>query len=168
MLEATHFSTTQAARLSGLPAPTLRRWARSGLLQASGGKAGGRWRWSFTDLLGLRVLAMLVHEHALGAARLRALLPELQRLGGGGSALGALARSQLAVTGDRVLLLDTEAAYTGLVELFDTPGQQVLGIFPLEQVIWDVQLRLQAGAGEDAELAAAERALRSSGDWRVA
>lgn len=164
----TLFSSAQAARLTGLPAATLARWARTGLLEPAGGRRGGRWCWSFTDLLGLRVLSVLVNDVGLSTRRLRALLPALCRLTGSSDSLAALARRQLAVTGDQVLLMETEDAYQRLTDLFESPGQQVLGIFPLEQVVWDVQLAMKSLAEADSALAGAVTALRREGQWRVA
>ncbi len=158
------FSTAQVARLTGLAPARLRAWARSGLVEPAEEPRGRGLRWSWIDLVGLRTLAVLHLDHRIPVRRLRRLLPALREVAGDGSGLAALARRQLAVTGDSVVLVDTARAYDAFVDLLAAPGQQVLAIMPMEQVIWDLRARLTAaGAGGAALPGAPEAGASSSG-----
>ncbi|MGE0384016.1 MAG: MerR family transcriptional regulator [Gammaproteobacteria bacterium] len=148
------FDTAQAARLTGLAPRQIRAWAAGGLIRPARVQ-GGKACWSFNDLVGLRVLAVLHADFAIGTRKLRRLLPALRDAVGACSTLEALAASQLAVTGDTVVLVETSRAYDRFVDLLRTPGQSVLAIMPMDQVIWDLQRR--AGA-------APEGATRPGGD----
>ncbi|MCC7413416.1 MAG: MerR family transcriptional regulator [Gammaproteobacteria bacterium] len=160
-----NFTTAQVARLTDLPAERLRAWVRGGLVAPGGGRPRGQLAWTFTDIVGLRVLAVLRRDYGMPARRLRRLLPQLCRAVGAPSSLAALAAHQLAVTGDTVVLVATADAYETFVDLLQAPAQQVLAIMPMEQVIWEVQLAL-AEAAPRLDDAVAE--LRAAGQWRVA
>lgn len=61
-LDRGSYAARRAAALSGVPLRTLHRWAESGLVVPSGLVSGER-RWSYGDLLTLRLVRWLRTEH---------------------------------------------------------------------------------------------------------
>ncbi len=163
-----YFSNARAMALAQVDRGTLDRWVRSGLV-TPGIDRGGRGRprrWSFTDIVGLRVLSILTRDYGIPPRKVRKLLPLLREYTGSSSSLAALARCQLAVTGDSVVLVRTREASDLLIDLLDSPGQLLLALVPLEHVIWDLKRRmreLETSEGSERKEPSAPSARRRSG-----
>lgn len=140
------FSTAEAARLSNLTPRQLDHWARRGFLRPSLEEASGygsRRRYSFSDIVKLRVAARL-RSSGVGLARIRRCVEALKRLDSTGEA--DLGQARLIVLGNRVLWARSDREVVDLVK----EGQLVL-VFSV------------AGAVEETRGAVA-RASREAGD----
>jgi DNA-binding transcriptional MerR regulator len=116
------FSTAEAARLSNLSPRQLDHWARLGFLRPSLEEAkgyGSRRRYSFADLVKLRVAARL-RASGLGLIRIRRCVEALKRLDSTGQA--DLGQARLIVIGDRVLWARSDREVVDLLK----EGQLVL------------------------------------------
>lgn len=115
------FSTAEAARLAGLSPRQLDHWDRLGFLTPSLQRASGYGssrRYSFTDLVRLRVAARL-RASGVGLARIRRCVEALKRLGEDET---DLARARLLVIGNRVLWARSDREVVDLLK----EGQLVL------------------------------------------
>ncbi len=169
-MKSPNFSSSQVIKLTGISKSSLDNWVRSGIAipSISPGGRGQRRGWSFTDIIGLRVITMLTHEYHIPIRQIRRLLPELRTHTGRAHNLSALAGSQLAVTGNSVILLKTSKAYDVLVDVLESPGQMLLAVVPLEHVLWDVQRRIQENQKKDPSLKEKIRQLKSAKTWQAA
>lgn len=116
------FSTAEAARLSTLTPRQLDHWARRGFLRPSLEEASGygsRRRYSFSDIVKLRVAARL-RASGVGLARIRHCMDALKRLDSTGQA--DLGQARLIVLGNRVLWARSDREVVDLVK----EGQLVL------------------------------------------
>ena len=123
------FSTAQAARLTGLSLRQLDHWDRKGFVKPSLEAArgyGSRRRYSFTDVVRLRVAARL-RAAGVGLARIQRCAEALERLGGEAGDLGGV---RLLVTGSRVLWARSDREVVNLLE----EGQLVL-VFSLGDAV---------------------------------
>jgi DNA-binding transcriptional MerR regulator len=124
------FSTAEAARLSGLTPRQLDHWDRLGFLKPSQKAANGYGsarRYSFSDLVRLRVVARL-RSSGLGLADLRRCAEALKRLDTVGD--GDLAGARLIVAGDRVLWAKSDREVVDLLK-----GGQLMLVCSLEDVV---------------------------------
>jgi len=120
------FSTAQAARLSSLTPRQLDHWARQGFLVPSIQEAAGygsRRRYSFSDVVKLRVAARL-RASGVGLARIRRCVEALKRLDSDGQA--DLDKARLIVTGNRVLWARSDREVVDLLR-----GGQLVLVFPI-------------------------------------
>jgi DNA-binding transcriptional MerR regulator len=116
------FSTAQASRLADLTPRQLDHWARQGFLRPSIEEASGygsRRRYSFSDVVKLRVAARL-RASGVGLARIRRCVEALKRLDSTGQA--DLGQARLMVAGNRVLWARSDQEVVDLVK----EGQLVL------------------------------------------
>ncbi|HKA35419.1 MAG TPA: MerR family transcriptional regulator [Thermoanaerobaculia bacterium] len=120
------FSTAEAALLSSLTPRQLDHWARQGFLAPSIQEAAGygsRRRYSFSDVVKLRVAARL-RASGVGLARIRRCVEALKRLDSTGQA--DLDEARLVVTGDRVLWARSDREVVDLLR-----GGQLVLVFPV-------------------------------------
>lgn len=157
------FSSPVAARLAGVTFGQLDRWARTAIATpsiADSDRSGKYRRWSFTDLVGLRVLKSLL-EDGLPLARVRRILPALRDFTQESHNLKALAQSRLVVLGDGdivAIAMDTHR----LMELFPKHGQLLVAslVIDLQPAVAEVQREMKA-QGLDDEI----QELRGAGAW---
>ncbi len=124
------FSTAEAARLSGLTPRQLDHWDRLGFLRPSATPAAGYGsarRYSFTDLVRLRVAARL-RSSGVGLASLRRCTEALKRLDATGD--GDLAGARLVVAGERVLWAKSDRELVDLLR-----GGQLMLVCSLEDAV---------------------------------
>src|ERR1700693_733455 len=124
------FSTSEAARLSGLTPRQLDHWARQGVLCRSLQEAsayGSCRLYSFADIVKLRVAARL-RGSGVGLARIRRCVEALKRLDAGAGA--DLGQARLLVIGNRVLWARSDREVVDLLR----EGQLVL-VFSLGDAI---------------------------------
>ena len=155
-----------AARLVGVSFQKLDRWAHGGIaipsIRASGGS--GRYRlWSFTDLVGLRVMKSLLDD-GLPLPRLRRILPTLRDFTKESSNLKALAQCRLVVLGDGETVAVAMDAHR-LMELFPQPGQLLVAslVIDLKPALVDIQQAIEAEGLHDRI-----QELRGAGAWVLA
>ena len=128
------FSTAEAARLSNLTPRQLDHWARMGFLRPSLLEAAGygsRRRYSFTDIVRLRVAARL-RASGVGLARMRRCVEALKNLDGSGES--DLGQARLLVIGNRVLWARSDREVVDLLK----EGQLVL-VFSLGDAIVETE-----------------------------
>jgi len=116
------FSTAEASRLANLTPRQLDHWARRGFLRPTLEEASGygsRRRYSFSDIVKLRVAARL-RASGVGLARIRRCVEVLKRLDSTGHA--DLGQARLIVAGNRVLWARSDQEVVDLVK----EGQLVL------------------------------------------
>lgn len=162
------FSTLQANKLSGVPVDTLKYWASTKVAIPSVDKGAGQGkarRWSFTDLLGLRVVASL-RDQGVSLQRVRKILPKLKALTRKDSNLAALAGSRLAVLpdGDVAIRRSSEE----LISLLNSPSQQLMApimIMDLDAALRDVESRMLKAAKSDVSVLGSIAVLKQQGAW---
>lgn len=157
------FSSLIAAKLVSISFQKLDRWARGDIaipsIAASDGSGKYR-RWSFTDLVGLRVLKSLLDD-GLPMARLRRVLPVLRDFTQESHNLKALAQSRLVVLGDGetvAVAIDNHR----LMELFPKHGQLLVAslVIDLQPAMAEVQREMEVvGLYEEIQ------ELRDAGAW---
>ncbi|MBS2024824.1 MAG: DUF433 domain-containing protein [Deltaproteobacteria bacterium] len=97
------YDVHRAARLTGLAPARLRQWARSGLFAPSHDAGVGEPIYSFDDVVGLRVLAILSIEHEISTARLRKVGVRLREISD-----SPWSRLKLCVAGKEILFVDSK------------------------------------------------------------
>ena len=102
----TGYTTREVAEIVGLPAARVRVWARAGLPDARR-EPGKRWRYSFRDVVLLRVVRDLVAA-GVGPGRVRRALAELPGQLPEGRPLSAV---RIVAAGGRVLVTDGGATW---------------------------------------------------------
>ena len=106
-LDRGSYAARRAAALSGVPLRTLHRWAESGLVMPSGLVFGER-RWSYGDLLTLRLVRWLRTEHPDSARapmrEVRAALAEVGENLWHGDDAGTVPTIRVSRSGDVVLV----------------------------------------------------------------
>jgi DNA-binding transcriptional MerR regulator len=136
----TGFSGTQAAKIVGITYRQLDYWARTDLLRPSLAEAtgsGSRRRYSYRDLLELRVIKTLL-DAGIRLESVREVFTYLRR-----HVTSDIAAAHIVISGTQVVLCDGD-------ELVDVlrHGQGVLNVLPLAGVKDDVDAQLTPlGAG---------------------
>jgi DNA-binding transcriptional MerR regulator len=156
------FSTAEAARLSNLTPRQLDHWARLGFLRPSVEEASGygsRRRYSFNDLVKLRVAARL-RASGLGLTRIRRCVEALKRLDSTGQA--DLGQARLIVIGDRVLWARSDREVVDLLK-----GGQLVLVFSvadaIEEAFGAIARRSRETEAAEEEPRLARRGKRHSG-----
>ena len=126
------FASGIAARLAGITPRQLHSWAVASFAVpsiAEGRGKGAQRRWSFSDLVGLRVNRELL-EKGISLRRVRRILPELRAFTGISNNLEALAKARLVVlkSGEVAVVADS----TTLIELCSHPGQTIMASIVIE------------------------------------
>jgi DNA-binding transcriptional MerR regulator len=132
------FSTAEVARLTGLTARQLDWWDRRGFLSPSVSGAAGygsKRRYSFTDLVRLRIAARL-RAAGFGLPQVRRVVETLRRLD---TSRDGLASARLLVADRRVVWARTDSELVDLLH-----GGQLMLVFPVGEEVADV-----ARAAED-------------------
>ena len=128
------FSGTRAATVVGISYRQLDYWARTGLLTpslTSAAGSGSRRRYSYQDLLELRVIKTLL-DAGIKLTAVREVFDYLRR-----HVSSDIAAAHLVINGSNVILCDGD-------ELIDVlkRGQGVLNVLPLAGVIDEVDAKL--------------------------
>ena len=124
------FSTAEAARLSNLTSRQVDHWARQGFLLPSVRDAtgyGSRRRYSFTDVVRLRVASRL-RASGVGLPKIRRCVEVLKRLDSSGEV--DLAGARLIVAGNRVLWARSDREVVDLLR-----GGQLVLVFPVGDAV---------------------------------
>jgi DNA-binding transcriptional MerR regulator len=138
----TGYSGTQAAKIVGITYRQLDYWARTDLLRPSLAEAtgsGSRRRYSYRDLLELRVIKTLL-DAGIRLESVRDVFTYLRR-----HVTTDIAAAHIVISGHQVLLCDGEE----LVDVLQR-GQGVLNVLPLAGVKHDIDAQL-VSLGDDAE-----------------
>lgn len=164
-----YYTGREVADLANLPLSRIRRWARSGLLDATK-DATGHWRYTFQDVAILRAAAKLLRA-GISPRRVTATLEKLREQLPHGRPLSAV---QLVISGRRVVVKDRLACWepeTGQGALdFDMrgPRQASTPRLPRRRAaletaedIYRSALELELAGEGDAARRAYERVLRS-------
>ncbi len=143
------FSTADVARLTGLSPRQLDWWDRRGFLRPSVTAASGygtRRRYSFTDVVKLRIAARL-RAAGFGLPQVRRVVETLRRLDPGADGLAALSSARLLVADRRVVWAKTDSELVDLLH-----GGQLMLVFPVGEAVADAARAAEAlrVAGEDA------------------
>jgi DNA-binding transcriptional MerR regulator len=145
------YSGTQAAKVVGITYRQLDYWARTDLIRPSLSDAAGsgsRRRYSYTDLLELRVIKTLL-DAGIKLESVREVFSYLRE-----HVTDDIASAHLVISGSTVVLCDG-------AELIDVlnKGQGVLNVLSLASVKDDIDVQLD----EPSDLAAATAAARHTG-----
>jgi DNA-binding transcriptional MerR regulator len=145
------FSGTQAAKIVGITYRQLDYWARTDLLRPSLAEAtgsGSRRRYSYRDLLELRVIKTLL-DAGIRLESVREVFTYLRR-----HVTSDIASAHIVISGTQVVLCDGE-------ELVDVlrHGQGVLNVLPLAGVKDDVDAQLMPLVGTGAGAGSPRRAI---------
>jgi len=160
------YSMGQAEALTGIPKRTLSAWVVRGVCKPTTDKGYGRSNgkhWSFSDLVGLRVIAEL-RGQGVSLQRVRKVISKLRSLTGRGSNLRALASAKLVIVGRNDVAVATSAKT--LVSLLS--GQAMLPGIVLVDVapsLRDVERRLQRAATKDRTLQGSITTLKQQKAW---
>jgi DNA-binding transcriptional MerR regulator len=132
------FSAVEAASLAGLPYSRVDYWARSGLIQPSIARAGGRGterKYSFRDLVALRA-ARELRDARISAQTLRKVIDRLREQAG---LENPLAEARLLIAGDDVVW-----ARDGVFEsLHRSPGQTCLAfLFDVPKAVEELKEKI--------------------------
>jgi DNA-binding transcriptional MerR regulator len=128
------FSGTQAAKVVGITYRQLDYWARTGLLTPSlhaAAGSGSRRRYSYQDLLELRVIKTLL-DAGITLTAVRQVFEYLRE-----HVSSDIAAAHLVINGSNVILCDGD-------ELIDVlrKGQGVLNVLPMAGIIDDIDTQL--------------------------
>jgi DNA-binding transcriptional MerR regulator len=145
------FSGTQAAKIVGITYRQLDYWARTDLLRPSLAEAtgsGSRRRYSYRDLLELRVIKTLL-DAGIRLESVREVFTYLRR-----HVTSDIASAHIVISGTQVVLCDGD-------ELVDVlrHGQGVLNVLPLAGVKDDVDAQLMPLVGAWAAPGSPRRAI---------
>jgi DNA-binding transcriptional MerR regulator len=143
------FSGTQAAKVVGITYRQLDYWARTDLIRPSLAEAtgsGSRRRYSYRDLLELRVIKTLL-DAGIRLESVREVFTYLRQ-----HVTSDIAAAHIVISGNQVMLCDGDQ----LVDVLKR-GQGVLNVLPLSGVKDDIDAQL-VPLGDDA-LAAPRRAI---------
>jgi len=126
------FSTAEVARVTGLTPRQLDWWDRKGFLSPSVAGANGygsRRRYSFTDVVRLRLAARL-RAAGFGLPQLRRVVETLKKLD---ASLDGLSTARLLVADRRVVWARTDGELVDLLH-----GGQLMLVFPVGETVADV------------------------------
>jgi DNA-binding transcriptional MerR regulator len=126
------FSTAEVARVTGLTPRQLDWWDRRGFLSPSVAAAkgyGSRRRYSFTDVVRLRLAARL-RAAGFGLAQLRRVADTLKRLDAHADGLSS---ARLLVADRRVVWAKNDGELVDLLH-----GGQLMLVFPVGETVADV------------------------------
>ncbi len=145
------FSGTQAAKIVGITYRQLDYWARTDLLRPSLAEAtgsGSRRRYSYRDLLELRVIKTLL-DAGIRLESVREVFTYLRR-----HVTSDIASAHIVISGTQVVLCDGD-------ELVDVlrHGQGVLNVLPLAGVKDDVDAQLTPLSGDPVAAGPPRRAI---------
>ena len=135
------FSGTQAAKVVGISYRQLDYWARTDLLTPSLHEAegsGSRRRYSYQDLLELRVIKTLL-DAGIKLTAVRKVFDYLRQ-----HLNGDVAAANLVISGSDVLLCDGDT----LIDVVKR-GQGVLNVLPLAGIVSDVDSQVVSLGGDD-------------------
>lgn len=141
----TGYSGTQTAKIVGITYRQLDYWARTDLLRPSLAEAtgsGSRRRYSYRDLLELRVIKTLL-DAGIRLESVREVFTYLRR-----HVTSDIAAAHIVINGRQVLLCDGEE----LVDVLQR-GQGVLNVLPLAGVKNDIDAQLVSLADDAARTA---------------
>ncbi len=141
----TGYSGTQTAKIVGITYRQLDYWARTDLLRPSLAEAtgsGSRRRYSYRDLLELRVIKTLL-DAGIRLESVRDVFTYLRR-----HVTSDIAAAHIVINGRQVLLCDGEQ----LVDVLQR-GQGVLNVLPLAGVKNDIDAQLVSLADDAARTA---------------
>ena len=133
-MDDTGYSGTQAAKIVGITYRQLDYWARTDLIRPSLAEAAGsgsRRRYSYRDLLELRVIKTLL-DAGIRLESVREVFAYLRQ-----HVTSDIAAAHIVISGNQVMLCDGE-------ELVDVlrRGQGVLNVLPLSGVKDDIDAQL--------------------------
>ena len=145
------YSGTQAAKIVGITYRQLDYWARTDLIRPSLAEAtgsGSRRRYSYRDLLELRVIKTLL-DAGIRLESVREVFTYLRR-----HVTSDIAAAHIVISGTQVVLCDGD-------ELVDVlrQGQGVLNVLPLAGVKDDVDAQLTPFRGEPVTPGSPRRAI---------
>jgi DNA-binding transcriptional MerR regulator len=135
------FSGTQAAKVVGISYRQLDYWARTDLLTPSLHEAegsGSRRRYSYQDLLELRVIKTLL-DAGIKLTAVRQVFEYLRQ-----HLNGDVAAANLVISGSDVLLCDGDT----LIDVVKR-GQGVLNVLPLAGIVSDVDSQVVSLGADD-------------------
>lgn len=135
------FPTALAAKLAGVSQKTLENWVARGLLTPSIASARGRGSsrvYSFRDVIAVRVADKL-RNAGIPTSSLRRVVAYL-RARKGLSPTEALASTKLVTDGRDVYEVDGTTSVSTLMR----PGQHVLFMVPLDEVVTELQAKARA------------------------
>jgi len=157
---------TQAESLTGVPKRTLATWVARGVCKPTTDKGYGRSNgkhWSFSDLVGLRVISDL-RDQGISLQRVRKVITSLRGLTSRGNDLQALASAKLVITGrNDVSIVTSKKALVSVLS-----GQQLLPgivVADLEPSLRDVQQRMQRAVRRDKTLQTSIDSLKQQRAW---
>ena len=145
-LSVTGYSGTQTAKIVGITYRQLDYWARTDLIRPSLAEAtgsGSRRRYSYRDLLELRVIKTLL-DAGIRLESVREVFTYLRQ-----HVTSDIAAAHIVISGTQVMLCDGDE----LVDVLKR-GQGVLNVLPLSGVKDDVDAQLVPLADEAAAMAA--------------
>jgi DNA-binding transcriptional MerR regulator len=143
------YSGTQAAKVVGITYRQLDYWARTDLIRPSLAEAtgsGSRRRYSYRDLLELRVIKTLL-DAGIRLESVREVFTYLRQ-----HVTSDIAAAHIVISGNQVMLCDGDQ----LVDVLKR-GQGVLNVLPLSGVKDDIDAKLVPLSGDD--LVAPRRAI---------
>jgi len=133
------FTSRQVMAITGMTLRNIQYWTGEGIITPSADPGVGRGkgkRWSFTDMIGMRVMRTL-RKRGVSLQALRKVLPELQAIMRKRDPLSALASSPLAVTSKNTVVAITHD------NAFDVATKQgVLDHIPLHDALVQVERRM--------------------------
>jgi DNA-binding transcriptional MerR regulator len=139
------YSGTQTAKVVGITYRQLDYWARTGLLTPSIAEASGsgsRRRYSYRDLLELRIIKTLL-DAGIKLESVRDVFKNLRE------SVGAdISSANIVISGTSSVVLSTNDE---LIELMSRSGQGVLNILPLAGVKAGVDAGIQSLPAETAD-----------------
>jgi len=156
----------QAEALTGIPKRTLSAWVARGVCKPTTDKGYGRSNgkhWSFSDLVGLRVIADL-RDQGISLQRVRKVISKLRGLTSRGSDLQALASAKLVVLPGNDIAVATSTK--SLVSVLS--GQHIMRgivVVDVETSMRNVQHRMQRAVKQDRTLQGSIAALKAQRAW---
>ena len=160
------YSMGQASALTGIRTRTLLAWTTRGVCKPTANKGRGRGNgrhWSFSDLVGLRVIKEL-RDQGISLQRVRKVISKLRGLTSRGSNLQALASAKLVVLPGNDIAVATSTKT--LVSVLS--GQHVMRgivVVDVETSLRNVETRLQRAAKTDKSLQGSIAALKQQRAW---
>lgn len=167
-MRVTDFSYTsgQVMKLADVSKENLKYWTQTKIAAPSveqGIGTGNRKRWSFTDVLGLRVIARL-RQQEVPLQRVRAILPNLRKWTKQPDNLAALASCRLVVLDKDVAIVENNKE---LISVLD--GQHLIApvVMKLRDALVDVENNMVKLAKSDQVMAASVTALKENNLWEL-
>jgi len=159
------FNSKQIMSLARVSKINLSHWIKEGIVTPGIDKGAGRGkvrRWSFTDLIGLRVISMLRRE-GISLQRVRKILPAIRKYTGHKNNLRALAQSRLVLTNNnQVLLVAEDNVMDGLTD------QILLALIPIKSVIGEVETAMLENEKTDNTMTDKIETLKDNLIWSLA